>query len=313
MNSFSVDKGVTIRPPATANLMVDSADRNPVLDLSGIDISSPFDFTITRNQSLIQGFFNRIGTTEVVLEWYGDNVSSQLNNNTFAVQDSSGVTHTVTLPLSGAYTVQQTLDYIVYGLNNTAVPPITGYTFAIIGNNGLRQLANTAGLPPRFFRIMPGKLATQLDLWDLNIPSPLAPGFRIKNPDLRPHRYLDFTSEQLTAVQEVKDASTQPQVRDVLCRFYFADDAPNQLDSYGFPILLGYTPFVQRRLFNPPKQIKWDNNTPVGGYLRFTVYDDMGNIPNGTRLFQIVANTTTTFATYPTDTNWLMTLQLSEN
>ena len=62
---------------------------------------------------------------------------------------------------------------------------------------------------------------------------------------------------------------------------------------------MGYTPFVVRRLFNPPKQIRWDSNLPVGN-LAFTLYSDQG---------------TPLEVVYPAiqDTNWLMTLQLSEN
>jgi hypothetical protein len=60
-------------------------------------------------------------------------------------------------------------------------------------------------------------------------------------------------------------------VVDVLQRFYFAYDAENTYDKYNFPILMGYRPFVVERMFNPPKQIKWENNMPVG-QLQLLVY-----------------------------------------
>jgi hypothetical protein len=105
-------------------------------------------------------------------------------------------------------------------------------------------------------------------------------------------------SEDLTYAQDLKDSSTQIINRDVIVRWYFSDDTPEQLDAYGFPILMGYTQFSRRRLYNPPKQIKWDRDLPLGN-LRFTLYDQDGNLP---------------FTRVPSDsTNWLMTLQLSEN
>jgi hypothetical protein len=58
---------------------------------------------------------------------------------------------------------------------------------------------------------------------------------------------------------------------------------------------MGYRPFNYRRLYNPPKQIRWDNIQPVGN-LTFQVYNDQGVL-----------------APMRTTTNWLMTLQLSED
>ena len=58
---------------------------------------------------------------------------------------------------------------------------------------------------------------------------------------------------------------------------------------------MGYTRFVRRRLYNPPKQIKWQPNQPMGN-LSFQVYGDDGDLVTADLL----------------DSNWLMTLQLSE-
>ena len=298
-SSFGVERGTLIRVPATANLMVDSADRPPILDASGLNISSPWDFSLNRSQSLINGFFTRVGTTEIVLEWCVDNISSTLGNNTFAVTDTSGIVYTATIP-QGSYTVQQALEEIVSQLNQVTPP---SYTFEVdrsAATNFLCRFFNSnASL--RQFRINQTQLARQLSLNVYNgstpIPSPFARSFTVECPDLRPCRYLDFVCDQLTAVQDVKDASTARIVRDVLCRWYFADDVPNQLDDFGFPILMGYTRFVTRRIFNPPKQIKWEQNQQIGGFLRFTVYSDTGAVVTDGSI---------------ADSNWLMTLQLSE-
>jgi hypothetical protein len=115
-------------------------------------------------------------------------------------------------------------------------------------------------------------------------------------PDLRRYRYIDIVSSQLTYNQDLKDAATTQIVRDILCRWYFAYDQFADVDQYGFPIFMGYEPFVVRRTFSPPKQIRWDNIQPIG-QLSFEVYDDNQN--------QILIDSP--------QTNFLMTLQVSEN
>ena len=102
-------------------------------------------------------------------------------------------------------------------------------------------------------------------------------------------------SNQLTNNQSVKDASTAANVRDVLVRWYFDYDNQTPTDEYGYPILMGYSPFYLRRLYNPPKQIQWQSNIPVGN-LSFQLYNNNG-------LLQSVVP----------ETQFLMTLQISEN
>jgi hypothetical protein len=287
--------------------MLYSADRNPLFDGSGVDISSPWSFTLSRNQPLTNGFFNRIGTTEVVLEWCLNNISLTLQNISFSIDLSGGQPITVLLD-PAAYTVAGALDGLVLALNSeVARLGYTDYDFEILQLVNNQVYLHNKDLSASEFRINDGKLARQLSLNERESLTPLALSFEVKCPDLRPYRYIDFVSEQITSVQDVKDASTADLVRDVLCRFYFSTDEPSLLDAYGFPILLGYTRFCIRRIFNPPKQIKWDSNLQVAGYLQFSVFGNDGKI--------ITEDTDPLFtglAPVPSS-NWLMTLQLSEN
>lgn len=274
---FGTETGFVTRPPSTANLMVDSADR-PVSD-------QPYDFQITRPQAIFNGFFTRIATTEVVLEWCQDNIQT----GTIGV-DISGTPHVLNI-LGGIYTVAQLLDQIVSELDATNSP---GFNFSVETTDG--KVVIYSGNPTSEFEFTsdPNGILAKLDI----ATGVLIAFQEVGCADLRPYRYIDFVSPQLTYTQDVKDASTQKFVRDVLCRWYFAEDTPDQLDKYGFPIMMGYTRFCRRRLFNPPKFIKWDNNLPVGN-LRFQVYGDDGNLLPAPD--QEERN------------NWLMTLQLSEN
>ena len=278
-SSFGVERGFVARPPATANLMVDSADRpNPTA-------TTPYDFQITRQQSILNGFFTRIATTEVVLEWCQNNIEA----GTIGV-DISGVAQTISVP-AGIYTVAELLEQIVEELDDLNV---AGYNFAVTQTGG--KVFIYSGNVNRDFEFTsdPDNILKRLDI-ALNVN---ANAQQVGCPDLRPHRYIDFVSSQLTYPQSLKDASTQQNSRDVLCRWYFCEDSPENLDQYGFPILQGYTRFCRRRIFNPPKYIKWDNNLPIGN-ISFQVYGEDGNllpIPDE-----------------PERNNWLMTLQVSEN
>lgn len=277
MNSFGVEKAVTIRQPSTANLMIDSGDRDTTR------YPSPFDFQITKSNNTQTGFFTRVGVTEVVLEWAeGNLVDEELQ------VDISGtaVRSTSTITFQGFGTVADVLDAIA-DLSGT-----NGVGFAIEQVAGVWGITATNG----DFRILSTPLALVLGI---QILPALLPRVTIVGPtDLRKYYYVDFTSSSLTYAQDLKDNSTADIPKDVLVRWYFSEDVPENLDRYGFPILMGYTYFTRRRLYNPPKQIKWDNNLPLGN-LVFQLYDDEGNL--------LEASDTSD------NTDWYMTLQLSEN
>jgi hypothetical protein len=114
--------------------------------------------------------------------------------------------------------------------------------------------------------------------------------------DLRPYRYLDFVSNNLTYNQRLKDTTSGFYERQVIVRFYFSTEYP-YVDDLNYPILPGYTAFSMIRQYNPPKQIRWSSNQPIG-QLDFSVYGSDG-------LLAVMANTT--------QTNYQMTLQVSEN
>lgn len=316
------EKGVPIRQPSTANLMVDSADRGR-LDLSGTffkvsQAPDVFDFTISRNYSILNGFFTRIGLTELVLEWDTPTIQSKAGNNLLIV-DISGAAAPVSqvFPNQFIQTAANVFDGFVTAMND--ISGTTGYFFEI--NNKRTPLAlstyqlickDISGGSPAEFRFQNTSLAWAMNLYgnnpgDLptNLYGPFQLYFEPTDPDLRLLRYIDFVSPSLTYNQDLKDASTNINYTDVLARWYFAIDQELQLDKYNFPIYQGYSPFVMRRLFNPPKQIKWSPNQPIG-QLTFQVYGELiakdiaRNLPYGVL-------TVSSFGT-----QYLMTLQVSE-
>jgi hypothetical protein len=292
------EKAMPIRMPSTANLMIDSEDRiRPAFVNAG-------DFRITKQQALLNGFFTRIATTEVVVEWNIPNIATAYSNETFQV-DVSGAAVTADLP-DGFYTVAQALDTIVALLNiDTAT-----YTFSIVNTGAFPQLkcVVTAGGADQDFTIDESALSQQLGFETETLGNFFIPG-RYNSVDLRWWRYIDFVSNDLTYTQDVKDGATNSDEKNVLCRFYLCYDSPTPNDKYGFPILFGYQCTTLRRIFSPPKQIKWEPNLPVGN-LSFQVYGSGGgNYPLATIDYVLLVPPVIPVAT---GWNWLMTLQVSE-
>ena len=288
-----------IRVPSVANLMIDSADRK-----SG----TPWSFGISKPQSLANGFFTRLGASEVVLEWQVPNVTQVKVAGSFVDQtmtftlSAGGGPYTVTF-VPQFYTVQRVLDTIVSSLNSqttanrfvisqlpdgpTAIVDSTAANFTAIAGNG--------------------PLVDQMQWAGEGTPDIYPDG-----PDLRRYRYLDFISPELTYNQDVKDSTTALTDQNVIVRWYMAYDNPVAADEYGFPILMGYEPFAVRRIYNPPKQIKWDPRMPVGNLIFLVVgtYLDQSVVP-GVNKQEVVNSNSPSFGN--SNSNWLMTMQLSEN
>jgi len=283
------EKATPIRYPSIANLMVDSDDRDKnVYPLSN-------DFQINKKNSLLNGFFTRIGATEVVLEWNTVNVpggSLSLNYTTNTTFDY------IVIP-PGFYTVAELINYTIGRLQR--LTPDNGITWEV-GNGVEPGAVVTVTTGPNTFDLEGNLVELLFGVPNLSR-ADFSPAVPVEDPasrstveaiDLRPARYLDIVCNQLTNNQSVKDSSTAPIVRDVLVRWYFDYDNQSPTDEYGYPILMGYTPFYIRRLYNPPKQIQWQTNVPIGN-LSFQLYTNDGAL-----------------AQIDPATNYLMTLQVSE-
>lgn len=295
------EKGVPIRQASTANLMLDSQDRD-----GRFGQVTAGNFTIQKKNSILNGFFTRIATTEVVVDWGLPNVydvSGSISNgfyDSLVSVDISGVGVRTTTVKAGTYTVAEALDSLVVSLNLVSSP----VTFSIVSTAGKATLTATSGafrfpsagnpnLIERLGFSFDGAYVTTKILYPYSLPG------SVGHADLGVYKYLDFVSSQLTYNQELKDSSTNTVVRDTLCRWYLsADNIPNYRDIYGFPIYMEYIPFNIAKLYPFPKQIKWDPTMPVG-QLQFEVF----------------ATSIITGETILLDTNffeWRMTLQVSE-
>ena len=301
-----VGDAVTSRPPATANFFVDSVDR-----ASG----GAGDFVISKNESLFNGFFNRLTVNEVVLDWGVPNISPWWENNTISITNlaAGGSTQTLVLP-QGFYTALDCIAQII----DAATPAFAGdpipIVFSTLFQNGTLLLIASQDFRINWVAVPPATRPSARDLArllfvppQLNVTITGATGVAPSSPYLLGTRYVDIVSQQLTYNQELKDNTTATIRRDVLYRWYFAqDNVPLEYDEIPFtlaaaapapavqvlvktnlPVLQGYTSFVARRTPPYPKQIRWSPEQPIG-QVSFQVYDDRGRLMD-MRNFALVA------------------------
>ena len=271
------EKGVPIRNPSTALLLIDSTDR---FSTPGLPTQPVNNIIFNKSSSLVNGFFTRIAVAEIVLDWCVENVSAIAGNDEmiFGIPGfNSNDPFSVIIP-DGQYTVETLLDQLITSAND-AIDNITSpapYVFSLIDINGKKAL---------HLESSPGGVATDFDygatnlseMLDLTSPGELDNDLVILCPKILPYTYIDFVSNQLTYNQELKDTTTNLVERNVLYRWYFAWDEQPTLDGYGYPIFQGYTSFITRRVPPFPKQIRWTPNQPIG-QISIQLYSSQGTL-----------------------------------
>jgi hypothetical protein len=301
-----VRDAITTRPSASANFFVDSVDK------AEGQVSS--NFTISKGQSLFNGFFNRISVAEIVLDWGIPNIAAYWGNDYITIENATtSVQFQVVIPDS-FFRVVDLVQYIVDAVNADAISAgdplrltseFTSGSLLInstgVGNDPFTILSTNPATPSAGTNL-PRQLFFSVDI---DVP---ATSVEISSPLILGTRYIDIVCQQLTYNQELKDNTTSNNNRDVLYRWYFTyDNVPVAYDYItaqinagdpaapvpypptfaqvltDIPIIEGYTSFVSRRTPPVVKQIRWSPEQPIG-QVNFQVYDDQGrllDLPNG--------------------------------
>ena len=291
-----LDKAVTVRPSSTANFYVDSTDK-----LSG----TSGNFIINKNQSLFNGFFHRISVAEVVMDWGIPNVAAWWGNNQITVVNGgTGITIGPVTLVDGFYTAIQALQQIATLINAAATALGDPLRLTVQFDGADVKLVSTGvGTDPFYVFWIDGVDPPYALARQLFTTAQLA-GAAVQDtqlvcasPRILGTTYVDIVSPQLTYNQELKDNTTSDIARDVLYRWYLAEDnvpprvekmpvvypavapapAVSMLTDTNLPVLQGYTPFATRRVLPYPKQIRWESKQPIG-QVAFQVYDDRGRL-----------------------------------
>ena len=274
------DKAITIRPSSTALFCVDSSDRFKSVQDSLNPNSSPYAFLIYKNQSLLNGFFSRIGLTEIVFPYYIPNINN--DTNTLVYSFDGAANQTITVP-NGFYNPDELATELQTLLQAQHASITVTYTYAgtfliDAGATHTIEIFDTTTLPNAIslFRLLGGT-----DNWE-TVPIQVQSG-RITR--CRYTEFIDIVCTQLTYNQDLKDGSSDPVQRDILARVYLEAENDQPIPIYdlsgnftkAIDTIPGTYPFTIYRQFKTPKMIKWEKTQPLGN-LQFEIYDSRGNL-----------------------------------
>jgi len=314
----------TIRMPSTALLTIDSEDRYSSYAAARATPTSPYNFSISKSESLMAGFMTRIGISEVVFPFAIPNINAKTSqmNITYQIGAAPPVTQVFTLlpgflsPAEIAAAIQADVRAINAGLSAfTMTYGGNGATCFIYSVNNIANsvsftpmVPNTAAYP---YSAQSKQLFDILGFTQINtVPSNLivngSPTF------CQATRYMDIVCVQLTNSQSQKDQTSQAVARDMLCRIYLGDGGGTGQSTIqpGDPLFCppGCAPMTIYRNFTMPKQIQWIPNQNIPGFLQFQVYDDAGDLLDASLPANgIIANYT------PATLDWSMTMLVSES
>jgi hypothetical protein len=318
---------MTQRPASTALLTIDSEDRYADYDVALTAPTSPYNFSISKSESLMAGFMTRIGISEVVFPWMVPNVNAKtctLELLYVPVGGGATVAYDIVLPQQ-FYSPSQLAtasEDIVHGIPGNPLPLFT----MIYGSGSLAAGITTGSCA---FSYSSGSTATVgFQRYLPNVPEWPFPagnrqlfdvmGFVTANEVLavtgagtatfaQSIRYIDIVCNQLTNSQAQKDQTSQLVARDMLCRLYIGGaSGVTSTISPDDPLFCppGCAPTTLYRNFATPKQIQWIPNQNIPGFLQFQVYDDQGDLLD------------TAYPGFTLDTianNWSMTMLVTEN
>ena len=296
MFASSIESADTIRPPRSAFLLIDSADRVQQSELNpfelGFNIPQPElplnDFTIFKRQPFLTGYFTRLAVTECRLDYATPNVNER--NNKLTVQIINGPNanyYTITIvedyytPTEFAAELQTELNALAAGDTWTVSWEEDVYNFLI---------ENTTGHDWEFYPYAYDTVAQSRKglYYMMNWGKGLGPGTNddqitmasLPFPPLRYTDYIDVCSRQLTQYQKVKDNSTREnQTPAVLCRIYLANYTAEGVGKE--PLVPNYwpgvSPCVVQRLWNVPKYSAWSPGQFID-QVDIQLRDDAGNL-----------------------------------
>lgn len=282
----SENVAVVNRPAAYAELLVDSTDRydNGYPTVTGITTSS--DWTTRLQQIVLNGYFTRLGVTQIQFHWNLPTIITGYNDQ-LVVQVTAGAgvgVGAVTIP-QGYYT-PTALATALQGLLNAqptvgaATWTVTfsnltgGFILSVAGAGSLFNIFNNPNLRGKRFLETAG-----LQYFT----SPPAAVFNGNTPTMLPTRFVDICSSTLTKFQRVKDTTTlkNPTISNIIARIYPV--APNtRININGATALTdtnspGSYPFTICIDYNNPKWIKWEPQEALSNF-DLQLRDQNGNL-----------------------------------
>jgi hypothetical protein len=295
---MSIHNAVATRPPAYAQLLVDSLDRYvnsaPPTDASGIFVfpTSSSNWTLYLNNNTLNGLFTRLAVTQINFQWNLPTIIKNYNNEfTLVVNPTTTNTlYTITIP-EGFYTPTTLATAIQASLNFQAILAgtwtcsFTNFRFIIeltpapgvndwIMTPGIQNNSSTAQVIQRCRETCGFSSGAMADNTPLLVHSSGV-------PSMLPTRFIDIVSSYLTKYQRAKDNTSlrSGRVSNVIARIY--PQAPNTSTPLTDTNSIGSQPFNLLIDYNTPKYITWSPDESLAS-IDFQLVDDLGLlIPTG--------------------------------
>jgi len=264
-----------IRPPAYAQLLLDSQDRAPG--------QSPNDFTIYRNQALLYGYFYRLAITQLQLQYDMPTIVQGVNN-TFEINITGGASAQVALNTS--YYNPTTLAAAIQTAIQSAGGAFAAFTCTfedsigglLVESNSASTFTftdfNTFPLNSPNYKLY-RNTARSIGLVSLNYTTPDT-AQSLGATTLLYSRYIDILSRNLTKYQRVKDGETdrfQPKSF-IIARVYLTPT--NQIVETTATSGIGSKPFFLTIDYNTPKFIKYSPDEALNE-IDIQVLDEYGD------------------------------------
>lgn len=241
------DKVITVRPSATALLCIDSDDRYADYNVRRTNPSYPFSYSITKNESLLNGFAKRLALTEFRLNWTLPNIATPWRNNGINIyytqNPNSGPVYgpTAVILRDRFYGAEELAAELQYQITAASPTSLAGFIVQVAMNqeDNVFQFIAPAGW---YFFFAPGdvnikgrQLCDMLNVKTYNA-NPIGPfpstwftnELRSGIPNLRPMDYFDVVCSQLNYNQRLADTTSAPITRDIIARIYLDDSVPSQ-------------------------------------------------------------------------------------
>jgi hypothetical protein len=279
----------TIRQPSTALFTLSSKDRFKDYEDRHTNYASqyrsPYNFLIAKNQSIFNGFFTRIGLTEIVFPYVIPNINEKTQKFRYTIEGGANPgTYTKTLNIGFAFP-----GGIASEMESLIQVEIPTYTMTY-GSAGLPRFEWDTGDPNIEITFVPlpynstdfpysSNVKQCFDLLGLSTLQSTAGVNYGGDTFCSFTEYIDIVCQQITYNQALKDGTSQPIARDAIARVYIQSEGNQTFltaDDANF-CPAGCAPFTIYRQFSSPKQIQWSPNQPLG-QVQIQVYDDQGEI-----------------------------------
>ena len=227
---------VTIRPSSTSIFAIDSDDRYKDFAQRRASPTYPFRFSIAKNESLLNGFFKRLALTEFRMQWTLPNFSKAWKNTDMLIDykvNGTGAEQTELIEIPDGFYNAEDLASALEAAIQQYIPTFVVRVLRTMDGYGPDEVFYFSTLSTTTYHFRPNGRSPHRSLIDmLNIHEPLGTTFKVSEesgiPSLRPTDYVDLVCQQLTNNQNLKDATSAPITRDMLCRIYLDSDTPSR-------------------------------------------------------------------------------------